>query len=223
MPSLKFFALASLLFIGLQACGQSESKSPSASPKELPQTSMETPEGLEVATFGGGCFWCVEAVYEEVQGVQSVVSGYSGGHVANPSYEAICTGKTGHAEVAQIYFDPDQVSYATLLEIFWQTHNPTTLNRQGNDVGPQYRSAIFYHNEKQKEVAEKSLEAAEEAQLWPNPIVTEITAFQNFYEAEEKHQDFYAENPNYGYCIGVIRPKMEKFYKIFDDKLKKSK
>lgn len=222
MNNIKLFALTGLLLFGLQACGQSLDKEEAAANQELPQTDLEVPEGLEVATFGGGCFWCVEAVYEQVQGVEKVVSGYAGGHVVNPSYSAICTGKTGHAEVAQIYFNPKQVSYADLLEIFWRTHNPTTLNQQGNDFGPQYRSAIFYHDESQKDIAQKSLEAAKEAELWPDPIVTEVTAFSNFYEAEEKHQDFYAENPNYGYCIGVIRPKMEKFYKLFGDKIKKN-
>lgn len=177
---------------------------------------------LEKATFGAGCFWCVEAIYELVEGIEHVESGYSGGHVENPSYREVTTGKTGHAEVARIHFDPEVISYEELLEVFWHTHNPTTLNRQGNDVGPQYRSVIFYHNEEQKEIAEKSLKKTEESDLWDDPIVTAIEPLENYYVAENYHQDYYENNPNAGYCSFVIAPKVKKFKKEFDYLLKKS-
>lgn len=175
---------------------------------------------LETATLGGGCFWCVEAVYQDVKGVERVVSGYAGGHVENPTYQQVCTGRTGHAEVAQITFDPDVISYEEILYIFWRVHDPTTLNRQGNDVGPQYRSAIFYHNEKQKETAERSLAEAEAAKVWPNPIVTEIAPLDTFYEAEDYHQNYYRNNPYQPYCLYVIDPKVRKFRKSFQERLK---
>ena len=167
----------------------------------------------------GGCFWCVEAIFQELQGVSKVVSGYTGGQIKNPSYKEVCNGTTGHAEVAQITFDPNVVSYETLLEVFWTTHDPTTLNRQGADVGTQYRSAIYYHNEIQKSVAEKSIKEVAPL-LWNKPIVTEITPLGVFYAAENYHQDYYTLNPNYGYCVAVINPKLEKFRKRFKDKLK---
>lgn len=176
----------------------------------------------ETATLGAGCFWCVEAVYVEVDGVESVLSGYAGGSVDNPGYEAVCAGTTGHAEVVQITFNPDVVSFAEILEIFWQTHDPTTLNRQGNDVGTQYRSAIFYHSEEQRRVAEKSKQEAAASNLWGNPIVTEIVPFTTFYVAEDYHQNFYQQNPYQPYCMMVIHPKMRKFRKGFGHKLKAS-
>jgi peptide-methionine (S)-S-oxide reductase len=162
----------------------------------------------EKATFGAGCFWCVEAMFAKLDGVQSVVSGYSGGTKRNPSYEEVCTGTTGHAEVAQITFDPMKISYERLLEMFWKSHDPTTLNRQGADVGEQYRSAIFYHDEKQREAAERS--KLEAQKMFENPIVTEIQPLKEFYPAENYHQDYYRNNPNAPYCRLVIAPKLHK-------------
>lgn len=175
---------------------------------------------LEKATLGGGCFWCVEAIYLDVKGVKSVVSGYSGGTAETANYEAVCSGKTQHAEVVQIAFDPQVISFEEILEIFWATHDPTTRNRQGNDVGPQYRSVIFYHSEAQKEAAKRSMTEVA-PQIWDKKIVTELSRFERFYEAEEYHQNYYKtvgmRNP---YCTFVITPKVEKFRKAFKDKLK---
>jgi peptide-methionine (S)-S-oxide reductase len=175
---------------------------------------------VEVATLGAGCFWCVEAVFQELKGVQQVVSGYSGGTVDNPTYKQVCTGATGHAEVAQITFDPEIISFEDLLYVFWRTHDPTTLHRQGADVGPQYRSVIFYHSETQKAVAEKSKQETDASGLWPDPIVTEIVPLRNFYPAETYHQDYYRSNPYQPYCQFVIDPKVRKFRKEFAAKLK---
>jgi peptide-methionine (S)-S-oxide reductase len=174
---------------------------------------------MELATFGAGCFWCVEAVYQQLKGVSSVVSGYSGGHVENPTYEQVTSGKTGHAEVAQIEFDPETISYEELLEVFFETHDPTTLNRQGNDVGAQYRSIIFYHDETQREVAERVRSSYDASGTWKRPIVTEIVPFTDFYVAEDYHQNYYRNNPNQGYCRYVIRPKLEKLEQTFKLKL----
>lgn len=174
----------------------------------------------EVATLGGGCFWCVEAVYQELTGVEKVVSGYAGGHVKNPSYEAVCNGTTGHAEVVQITYDPEIISYEEILEVFWHVHDPTTLNRQGNDVGTQYRSIILYHDERQKQLAEMSRAKFDASDLWPNPIVTEIAALDTFYPAEGYHQNYYKDNPLQPYCMVVIGPKMRKFRKEFSERLK---
>ena len=176
---------------------------------------------LEKATLGGGCFWCTEAVYLELQGVVDVKPGYSGGHVKNPTYKEVCTETTGHAEVVQITFDPEIVSFSQILEVFFITHDPTTLNRQGNDVGTQYRSAVFYHSEKQKEVANKIIQLFEEEKVYNKPIVTEVTQFDKFYVAEDYHINYYARNKNQGYCQFVIAPKLDKFRKIFKDDLKK--
>jgi len=175
----------------------------------------------EVATFGAGCFWCVEAVFQSLNGVQKVVSGYSGGHVKDPTYRQVCAGTTGHAEVCQIYYDSEVISFEELLEVFWSTHDPTTLNRQGNDVGTQYRSAIFYHSETQKSIAEQYKVALDESEAFQNPIVTEIVPFKTFYEAEDYHQEYFDLNPDQPYCTYVIKPKMEKLRKVFADKLKK--
>ena len=175
----------------------------------------------KTATFGSGCFWCTEAIFERVNGVISVVSGYSGGHVVNPTYKEVCDGTTGHAECTQITFDPSIISYDELLEIFWKTHDPTTLNRQGNDVGTQYRSVIFYHDDEQKQKADYYKQKLTEKKIWDKPIITEITMFEKFYPAEDYHQEYYENNPNQGYCAFVITPKVEKFEKIFKDKLKK--
>jgi peptide-methionine (S)-S-oxide reductase len=175
---------------------------------------------LEIATFGSGCFWCTEAVFERLDGVEKVVSGYSGGHVKNPSYKEVCNGTTGHAEVCQIYFDPGVISFDELLNVFWHTHDPTTLNRQGNDVGNQYRSAIFYHNEKQNKAATESKNKMDASGEFTDPIVTEITEFTNFYEAEDYHQDYFANNPNQPYCTFIVAPKVKKFTAKYPDKLK---
>ena len=164
----------------------------------------------EVATLGGGCFWCVEAVYQRVQGIESVKPGYAGGHTKNPTYKEICTGKTGHAEVAQIFFNNNKISYNQILNIFWQAHDPTTLNRQGNDVGTQYRSVIFFHNDDQRLIDEKSLKEAEKSGYWENSIVTEITKLNNYTDAEDYHDNYYDNNPNQPYCLFVIKPKLNK-------------
>lgn len=177
--------------------------------------------GVEKATFGSGCFWCTEAIFERLNGVIKVESGYSGGKGENPTYEEVCSGKTGYAEVTQIVYNPSVISFDELLEVFWKTHDPTTLNRQGNDVGTQYRSVIFYHNEEQKELAEKYKTELNKSGAWENPIVTEISPFTKFYSAEDYHQDYFNNNPNQGYCAFVIAPKVEKFEKVFKDKLKK--
>ena len=174
---------------------------------------------METVTLGSGCFWCTEAVFQQVKGVKSVVSGYSGGHVENPSYNQVVTGTTGHAEVCQVEFDSDQISFEDILEIFFSTHDPTTLNRQGNDYGPQYRSAIFYHSEEQRETAERVKKELEESGTYKKPIVTEITPFDKFYPAENYHQNYYRNNPNQGYCRYVIAPKLKKFEKVFKLKL----
>jgi len=176
---------------------------------------------LQLATLGGGCFWCTEAIYERTKGIVTVESGYSGGHVENPTYEQVCSKTTGHAEVIRIQFDTNIISYAEILDIFWQTHNPTTLNRQGNDVGPQYRSAIFYHNDEQKKTAEQSLAETDASTLWKDPIVTVIEALTNYYPAENYHQNYYEQNKNRNsYCTFVVKPKVEKFEKNFKDRLK---
>lgn len=175
---------------------------------------------LEIATFGGGCFWCTEAIYERVIGVQKVESGYSGGDVANPDYKLVCSGTTGHAEVVQITFDPEKVTFLELLEIFFKTHDPTTLNRQGADVGTQYRSIVLYHNEQQKRTAQQVIQQLNSEHIWKDPIVTQVEPFKVFYPAEDYHQEYYENNPNQGYCRVVITPKVEKFEKIFKEKLK---
>ena len=178
-------------------------------------------EGYRPATLAGGCFWCLEAVYNELRGVESVVSGYAGGHDPDPTYEAVCSETTGHAEVVQIAFDPDMVSFRELLEVFFTIHDPTTLNRQGNDVGTQYRSAIYYHDEQQRLIADEVIEEMTVAGLWDDPIVTEVTALDTFYEAEEYHQQYFEKNPFQPYCFVVVRPKVSKFRKKFISKLKK--
>jgi peptide-methionine (S)-S-oxide reductase len=175
----------------------------------------------DTATFGEGCFWCTEAFFQRLDGVLKVVSGYGGGHVENPTYEQVCDKNTGHIELARIIFDPSKITFDELLEVFWKTHDPTTMNQQGADVGPQYRSAIFFHNAEQKEIAEKYKAALNKSGAWANPIVTIIEPFKNFYPAESYHQNYYNDNQNQGYCRFVIRPKLEKFEKVFRDKLKK--
>jgi peptide-methionine (S)-S-oxide reductase len=175
---------------------------------------------MDTATFGAGCFWCVEAIFSRVRGVLEVQSGFSGGSIKNPSYKEVCTGKTGHAEVCQVVFDPQQVKYIELLEMFWKIHDPTTLNRQGNDIGTQYRSVIYYHDREQQKVATEMKKRLNEGNIWESPVVTEISAFEVFYPAEDYHSDYYDSNPNQPYCRFVITPKVEKFEKVFREYLR---
>ena len=175
---------------------------------------------LDTATFGAGCFWCVEAIFQNLEGVYSVIAGYTGGRTKNPTYKEVCEGNTGHAEVAQISFDPQKISFDELLEVFWKTHDPTTLNRQGADVGDQYRSVIYYHNDAQQAVAEKSKSAMDASGYFDAPIVTAIEPLGIFYKAEDYHQNYFKYNPGQPYCVAVIKPKVEKFRKEFKEKLK---
>lgn len=195
----------------------------SADVTEKPETAVEEPETEEtgIATFGAGCFWCVEAVFQQLEGVLSVESGYCGGTVQNPTYRQICDGNTGHAEVCQIRFDPSKITFDELLEVFWRTHDPTTLNRQGNDFGTQYRSVVFYHDERQKTLAERRKRQLNAAGVWQDPVVTEISPYARFYKAESYHQNYYMNNASKEYCQFVIRPKVEKFRAVFKDRLKK--
>ena len=220
MSNIRYIILALSIYLLIAGgCGNKETNAQSEIKKDKGEI-MDT-TGMQVATFGSGCFWCTEAIFERLNGVVKVESGYAGGTVENPTYEEVCTGKTGHAEVTQITYDPKIITYDELLEVFWKTHDPTTLNRQGNDVGTQYRSVIFYHNEEQKELAENYKKELDKSGAWDNPIVTEISPVTNFYPAEGYHQDYYENNPNQGYCAFVIAPKVEKFEKVFKDKLKK--
>lgn len=179
------------------------------------------PGHLDTATFAEGCFWCTESFFQQLRGVKKVISGYSGGHVAHPTYEEVCTGTTGHAEACDIIYDPSEISYTQLLQAFWESHDPTTLDRQGNDIGTQYRSAIFYHNEQQKDLAEAYKKKLDASGAYRSPIVTSIEPLRNFYPAEEYHQDYYNLHKSQPYCQFVIRPKLEKFRKVFKDELKK--
>jgi len=182
---------------------------------------METKEGLETVTLGGGCFWCLQPLFQELRGVTKVEVGYSGGHVKNPTYEAVCTETTGHAEVVDVTFDPKVVPIADLLRIFFTVHDPTTLNRQGNDEGTQYRSVVFYRTPEQKATAERVIQEFDAAKMWNRPIVTEVPPFSAFYRGEEYHQDYFAKNPWAGYCRAIIAPKVAKFRKQFHERLKK--
>ena len=179
-------------------------------------------QSREIATLAGGCFWCLEAVYDELKGVEDVVSGYAGGRMPNPSYEMVCTGTTGHAEVVQITFDPEIISFKEILEVFFTIHDPTTLNRQGSDVGTQYRSAIFYHTPEQKVTAEQVIAELNSEHIWDGPIITELKPFEEFYPAEAHHQEYFKKNPNQSYCRVVIAPKVTQFRKQFLDKLRKT-
>ncbi len=179
------------------------------------------PMKTETATFGSGCFWCTEAIFDRIEGVIKVEPGFSGGETKNPSYNEVVSGTTGHAEVAQITFDPKKVTYQSLLEIFWKTHDPTSINRQGADVGTQYRSVIFYHDKNQEKLAERFLSELQESGIWDNPIVTEIMPLEVFYPAENYHNDYYEKNPTNSYCSFVITPKIKKFEEVFADRLKK--
>lgn len=219
------FLLTILLGIG---CNKHLSSGESAQPesvysvirKEIGEKPMDGETGPRLATFGSGCFWCTEAIFKRLAGVEKVVSGYSGGSIENPTYEQVSAGNTGHAESVQITYDPAKVSYADLLEVFWRTHDPTTKNRQGYDVGPQYRSVIFYHNAEQKKLAESYKTKLDAEGIWNRPIVTEIEPFTEFWPAEDYHQDYYNNNPTKSYCTVVITPKIDKFKKIFKDRLK---
>lgn len=211
---MKKIVVLSVFILTINACtGQS---------KQIMNPDMEIPDNIETAeaTLGAGCFWCVEAVYQEVKGVYLVESGYSGGNIPNPTYHEVSSGLSGHAEVARLVYDPKVVSFETLLSIFFKTHDPTTLNRQGADVGTQYRSEIFYHNKEQKEAAEKIINELNKSGAYDNPIVTRISQLKDYYQAENYHQNYYLNNPSQGYCTYVIQPKMEKFRKVFKDYLK---
>ena len=216
-------SIAFLFSIGacLFSCAQNQQKKvPSLQSKPVTMTIDNAKN--QIATFGNGCFWCTEAIFQQVEGVVSVQSGYTGGAVENPTYKQVCNGNTGHAEVLQITYDPAKVSFSELLEVFWSTHDPTTLNRQGADAGTQYRSAVFYHDDEQKQLAEKYKKELDAAKAFDNPIVTEITAFKKFYPAEDYHQNYYKQNGEEPYCRMVIRPKVEKFQKVFKAKMKQS-
>lgn len=204
---IKNISLAMIILFGLSSPG-------------LSGTEQDASKTLDTAIFASGCFWCTEAIFEEVAGVKEVTSGYTGGHIKNPAYREVTEGTTGHAEAVRIIYDPEVIKYKDLLEIFFKTHDPTTLNRQGADVGTQYRSAIFYLNEEQRKQAEETIELLDKSAAWDNPIVTELTPASTFYEAEEYHQDYYKKNPYASYCSFVIGPKMKKFKKVFPDKLK---
>ena len=210
--------MKNLLFISLLAIAvacEAQTK------KKETKTEKISMEGKELATFGAGCFWCVEAVFQRLEGVEKVESGYSGGTTENPTYKQVCSGSTNHAEVLRIVYDPKKISFTELLEVFWKIHDPTTLNRQGEDVGTQYRSVIFYHNDEQKALAEKYKKELDAAGAFSKPIVTEISPLINYYPAEDYHQNYFNENGNSNpYCSIVVRPKVEKFEKVFKDKLK---
>jgi peptide-methionine (S)-S-oxide reductase len=209
----KCITLTFILLIGFMTAA--ENTLGQESEEETNVSSMDT------ATFGAGCFWCVEAIFQEMEGVESVISGYSGGTLDNPTYDDITTGTSGHAEVAQITFDPDKIGFMELLMVFFQTHDPTSLNKQGNDFGPQYRSAIFYHNDEQKMMAEMTRGQLDATDTWDKPIVTEISAFKKFYKAEKYHQDYFTKNATIPYCQLIIQPKVDSFREVFKDKLKK--
>lgn len=194
-------------------------RKPVSSDRELLNTVDENIE-YQLATFGNGCFWCTEAVFKRLKGVIAAVPGYSGGHIENPTYREVCSGETGHAESVQVEYDPSEISYENLLKVFWKTHDPTTRNRQGSDIGSQYRSVIFYHNPQQKKLAEDCRKMLETAEIWSRPIVTELVPFSRFWPAEEYHHDYVARNPSNGYCRVVITPKIQKFESIFRERLK---
>jgi peptide-methionine (S)-S-oxide reductase len=218
--------LAACLIVESLICGckpAQESQGIAAEPQNTGRnaTMPDDEKELGVATFGGGCFWCVEAVFQQLEGVDSVESGYAGGRVDKPTYKQVCAGTTGHAEVCQIRYDPSRVAYTDLLEVFFKTHDPTTLNRQGADFGTQYRSVVFYHTDRQKELAEKCKKELGAAGIWRNPIVTQIVPFGSYFKAEGYHQNFFNVNPENRYCQAVLVPKLEKLKKVFADKLKK--
>ena len=213
--SIMIISLSTLL-----SCAQNSNNNMSELKSTLAAKADPSTAATDTAIFGNGCFWCTEAIFQQLEGVVKVESGYSGGTVVNPSYKEVCTGTTGHAESLRIVYDPKKISYDELLEVFWQTHDPTTLNRQGNDIGTQYRSVIFYHNNEQKQKAEKYKAELDKSGAFNNPIVTEIVPEQPFYVAEDYHQNYFNENGSQPYCQLVIRPKVEKFQKVFKNKIK---
>lgn len=214
-------SLMALFLVGVSSMAYAQSDKTKTDKEKTVSGTADS--GLKTATFGGGCFWCVEAVFEGMKGVKDVVSGYAGGTVPNPTYEQVCTKETGHAEVCQITYDPNEVSYVELLEVFFKTHDPTSLNRQGNDYGPQYRSVIFYHDAEQKELAAKYKLKLNEEKAYSKPIVTEISPLPTFYLAEAYHQDYYRNNPNQGYCAAVVRAKVQKAKKVFKEMEREAK
>ena len=220
---LKSIFISIITFAGLQSCAHKEStvKTKKEDTKMTTESNSAVKPGLDTATFGTGCFWCTEAVFQQLEGVEKVTSGYSGGHVINPTYEEVCSKTTGHAECLNIVYDSSKISFDELLEVFWQVHNPTTLNRQGADAGPQYRSVVFYHNEEQRAKTEKYKTELDKSGAWDDPIVTTLEPMTVFYPAEAYHQNYYNNNTSQGYCQFVIRPKLEKFEKVFKNKLKK--
>lgn len=216
---MRYFSISNIFAaIILISCAQKQS-----STMNTTNLSSITNSKTDTATFGAGCFWCVEAVFQQLDGVLKVTSGYSGGHVVNPTYEQVCSKTTGHVEVAQIIYDPSKITFEDLLQVFWKTHDPTTIDQQGNDIGPQYRSVVFYHNEEQKKTTEHYKDELNRSSAWASPIVTSIEPLKNFYVAEDYHQNYYNANSDQMYCRYVIQPKLEKFQKVFNDKLKKSK
>ena len=214
-------ALAAVIAIGVVGSLQAESGRPRKEARKMELTVVDVPGGREAATLGNGCFWCTEAVFKDLRGVEKVTSGYSGGEVPNPTYKEVCSGSTGHAEAIQVIFDPKTISYKDLLRIFFTTHDPTTLNRQGADSGTQYRSAIFTHSEDQTKAANEVIAEITKEELFPNKIVTDVTPFTNFYPAEDYHQNYYELNPYQGYCQVVIAPKVAKFREKYREMLKK--
>lgn len=218
---LKLTGLSLFLLLQLSACGQDSKYEQSKTFKQMNNSEKTGQEQkMDTATFGAGCFWCVEAQFQQLEGVEKVESGYTGGFVDNPTYKQVCTGNTGHAEVINVYYDPSKISYDELLAAFWQSHDPTQLNRQGNDVGTQYRSVIYYHNDEQHKKAEDYKKKLNEEQAYNGPVVTEISPASKFYKAEDYHQNYYNDNGSQSYCVFVVKPKLDKFRKVFKDKLK---
>lgn len=218
---LNIFLTLVIICISFFACTGTESNTDMQTDSEKTQDIQGDPEKLDTITLGAGCFWCTEAIFQSLEGVYTVESGYCNGSVKNPSYKEVCTGRTGHAEVARITYDPEVIAFKELLEVFWQTHDPTTLNRQGADVGTQYRSGVYWHTEEQRDIAEKYKKRLDESGAFNDPIVTEIVKVDMYYPAENYHQNYFNENGDQAYCNFVIRPKMEKFKKAFGEKLKK--
>jgi peptide-methionine (S)-S-oxide reductase len=220
---LKFLFISVVSFMGLNSCAQKKEQTAKTKKenKVMNTVNSSTSLNMNTATFGTGCFWCTEAIFQQLEGVEKVTSGYSGGTVPNPTYQQVCSKTTGHAECLNIVYDPKKISFDELLEVFWQTHDPTTLNRQGADVGTQYRSVVFYHNEEQRAKTEKYKAELDKSGAFDKPIVTTLEPFTVFYAAEEEHQNYYNNNGSQGYCQFVIRPKVEKFEKVFKSKLKK--
>jgi peptide-methionine (S)-S-oxide reductase len=217
---LKSLLIPVISLMALQSCAQ-KNNTDKTKKETKKMTTATTNANLDTATFGTGCFWCTEAVFQQLNGVEKVTSGYSGGHITNPTYKQVCSGETGHAECLNIVYDTTKITFDELLEVFWQVHDPTTLNRQGADAGTQYRSVVFYHNNEQKAKTEKYKAALDKSGAWDNPVVTTIEKMDIFYPAEDYHQNYYINNTEQGYCQFVIRPKVEKFEKVFKNKLKK--